>query len=214
MNTLHTMAELTKPYMFDPETLETKITFLEKKLNELKSKRSLVKFMKMCEINDESQLKRVSNLEIQPEYSYSNSEYDEYASEMHGKLTIKYNYSMIDFISPTEVKINVYKIKFSVLTVVSQTYQNKEDPEKDMNITTEVKDEGGRSIPFTIDDEEDSTVSEPHKFVDHDKTNGNWAFIINKFYDYCHSQSFDMEDENSDIDSIRGVAQISKSLLN
>ena len=146
-------------------------------------------------------------MEIQPEYSYSNSEYDEYGSEMHGKLTIKYNYSMIDFISPTEVKINVYKIKFSVLTVVSQTYHNKEDPEKDMNITTEVKDEGGRSLLFGWRNEEDSTI-------DYDKTNGNWAFIINKFLNYCHSQSFDMEDENSDIDSIRGVAQISKSLLN
>lgn len=208
------MAELTKPYMFDPEALETKITFLENKLNELKSKRSLVKFMKLCEINDESQLKRVSNLEIQPEYKYSDSEIDEYTYEMHGKLTIKYDYSMVDFISPTEVKINVYKIKFSVLTFAGQTKGNKDDPAKAMHITVEAKDEGGGSIPFMIDDEEDSTVMEPHKFVDHDKTNGNWAFIINKFYDYCHSQSFDMEDEDSDIDSIRGVAQISKSLLN
>lgn len=106
--------------------INSEIAELSKRLAHLMNQKVYLKFLDTLDLQ-ESEMQRTSDIEVITELQETSSPTDEYGYLSSCVLDVKYNYTTVEFITPTDVKTNVVTVKFHAQYSIEQTYECRSD---------------------------------------------------------------------------------------
>ena len=163
------------------EELNNEIRTLEDKIKQLKQKKQTIKIIELCKIS-KKQLKRTSDFNVDLKYEVTHNDNDEYAKTIKSSLDISYNYTMVDFVSPTEIKKTIYMIRYNINYDLYRTYHNRNEPEITCGSQLTVCDEHGGKVYFDYNEENDQQVTED--IITYDDEDGKWGHVLESLFRY------------------------------
>ena len=162
------------------EELNDEIKTLEDKIKQLKQKKQTIKIIELCKIS-KKQLKRTSDFNVDLKYEVTHNDNDEYAKTIKSSLDISYNYTMVDFVSPTEIKKTIYMIRYNINYDLYRTYHNRHEPEITCGSQLTVCDEHGGKVYFDYNEENDQ---QDEDIITYDDEDGKWGHVLESIFRY------------------------------
>ncbi len=162
------------------EELNDEIKTLEDKIKQLKQKKQTIKIIELCNIS-KKQLKRTSDFNVDLKYEVTHNDNDEYAKTIKSSLDISYNYTMVDFVSPTEIKKTIYMIRYNINYDLYRTYHNRNEPEITCGSQLTVCDENGGKVYFDYNEENDQ---QDENIITYDDEDGKWGHVLESLFRY------------------------------
>jgi len=162
------------------EELIDEIKTLEDKIKQLKQKKQTIKIIELCKIS-KKQLKRTSDFNVGLNYEVTHNDNDEYAKTIKSSLDISYNYTMVDFVSPTEIKKTIYMIRYNINYDLYRTYHNQHEPEITCGSQLTVCDEDGGKVYFDYNEENDQ---QDEDIITYDDEDGKWGHVLESIFRY------------------------------
>ena len=163
------------------EELNDEIKTLEDKIKQLKQKKQTIKIIELCNIS-KKQLKRTSDFNVDLKYEVTHNDNDEYAKTIKSSLDISYNYTMVDFVSPTEIKKTIYMIRYNINYDLYRTYHNRNEPEITCGSQLTVCDENGGKVYFDYNEENDQ---QDENIITYDDEDGKWGHVLESLFRYA-----------------------------
>ena len=163
------------------EEINNEIRTLENKIKQLKQKKQTIKIIELCKIS-KKQLKRTSDFNVDLKYEVTHNDNDEYAKTIKSSFDISYNYTMVDFVSPTEIKKTIYMIRYNINYDLYRTYHNRNEPEITCGSQLTVCDEHGGKVYFDYNEENDQQVTED--IITYDDEDGKWGHVLESMFRY------------------------------
>ena len=162
------------------EELNNEIRTLEDKIKQLKRKKRTIKIIELCKIS-KKQLKRTSDFNVDLKYEVTHNDNDEYAKTIKSSFDISYNYTMVDFVSPTEIKKTIYMIRYNINYDLYRTYHNRNEPEITCGSQLTVCDENGGKVYFDYNEENDQ---QDENIITYDDEDGKWGHVLESMFRY------------------------------
>lgn len=162
------------------EELNNEIRTLEDKIKQLKRKKQTIKIIELCKIS-KKQLKRTSDFNVDLKYEVTHNDNDEYAKTIKSSFDISYNYTMVDFVSPTEIKKTIYMIRYNINYHLYRTYHNRNEPEITCGSQLTVCDEHGGKVYFDYNEENDQ---QDENIITYDDEDGKWGHVLESMFRY------------------------------
>ena len=162
------------------EELNNEIRTLEDKIKQLKQKKQTIKIIELCKIS-KKQLKRTSDFNVDLKYEVTHNDNDEYAKTIKSSFDISYNYTMVDFVSPTEIKKTIYMIRYNINYDLYKTYHNLDEPEITCGSQLTVCDEHGGKVYFDYNEENDQ---QDEDIITYDDEDGKWGHVLESLFRY------------------------------
>ena len=162
------------------EEINNEIKTLEDKIKQLKQKKQTIKIIELCKIS-KKQLKRTSDLNIDLKYDVNFNDNDEYAKTIESSIDISYNYTMVDFVSPTEIKKTIYTIQYNIQYDFYRTYDNRHEPNINSSSELSVYDENGKKVQFDYNEENDQ---QDENIITCDDEDGKWGHVLESMFRY------------------------------
>lgn len=159
--------------------INKKIKSLKEKIVKLENEKYNINFLEKLNLDSEV-LKRVGNLQVEVNNSSISNDLDEHSCNIKHELNLKYNYTLVEFVSPGTVNANLCNIELNYKFESNETYHNRYQPDIECNLEFKVIDTKTNKKLFSyngdLEDLED---------LDYDKTNGDWGIIVKAVIDKC-----------------------------
>ena len=162
------------------QAINKEIESLKEKIAKLESEKYNICFLGKLDLDSEV-LKRVGNLQVKVNKQYITNDLDEYACNIKHELKLKHNYTIVEFVSPGEVKAHLCNINLNYEYQSNQTYHNRYDPDIECNLEVKVIDTQTNKKLFSYNGDPEDLED-----LDYDKTNGDWGIIIKAIIDKCN----------------------------
>ena len=161
------------------DEINKEIKSLKEKIVNLENEKNNINFLKKLDL-DSNVLKRVGNIQVEVNNSSIYNDSDEYASNKKHELKLKHNYTIVEFVSPGEVKAHLCNIELNYEYQSNQTYHNRYDPDIECNLEVKVIDTQTNKKLFSYNGDPEDLED-----LDYDKTNGDWGIVIKAIIDKC-----------------------------
>jgi hypothetical protein len=189
--------------------INNQIQSLKDQIKKLESEKFNINFLNMLDLDEDqikNELKRISNMKVDVKNSCVSNAMDGYASNTIHELCLKYNYTLVNFISPGEVSGRLCNVELYYRYESNQTYDNRYNPDIEHVLRITMKEPKSKQIcyegcfcPSMLPDDELEVV-ESDTIMEYDVSEGDWGSIIkiliNKHEEISEWNSFVEELEN------------------
>ena len=121
------------------QAINKEIESLKEKIAKLESEKYNICFLGKLDLDSEV-LKRVGNLQVNVNKQYITNDLDEYACNIKHELKLKHNYTIVEFVSPGEVKAHLCDVELNYKCESNQTYNNRYEPDTECNLEIIARD--------------------------------------------------------------------------
>ena len=136
------------------QAINKEIESLKDKIAKLESEKYNINFLGKLDL-DSDVLKRVGNLQVEVNNARIYNDLDEYAYNIKHKLKLKHNYTIVEFVSPGEVKAHLCNVELNYQYESNQTYHNRYEPDIECNLEIIARDDKTNTEIFrTLRDQE------------------------------------------------------------
>ena len=164
--------------------ITNQIQSLKGQIKKLEREKFNINFLNMLDLDEDqikNMLKPISNMKVDVKNSSKCNSLDEYATnivhEFH-ELYLKYNYTLVNFISPGEVSGRLCNVELYYRYELNQNYDNMggcPDIEHVLRITMKEPKSNKNIFKFETDDYEEL---ESDTIMEYDVSEGDWGSII------------------------------------
>ena len=182
--------------------INNEIQSLREQIKNLESEKFNINFLNMLDLDEDqikNKLKRISNMKVDVKNSSKCNSLDEYATNTIHELHLRYNYTLVNFISPGEVSGRLCNVELYYRYELNQTYDNRYNPDIEhvLRITMNEPLSNKNIFKFETDDYEEI---EHDTIMKYDVSEGDWGSIIkiliNKHEEISEWNSFVEDLEN------------------
>ena len=136
------------------DEINKEIKSLKEKIVNLENEKNNINFLKKLDL-DSKVLKRVGNIHVEVNNSRISNDSDEYASNIKHELKLNHNYTIVEFVSPGEVKAHLCNVELNYKYESNQTYHNRYEPDIECNLEIIARDDKTNTEIFrTLRDQE------------------------------------------------------------
>ena len=167
--------------------INNQIQSLEDQIKKLKSEKFNINFLNMLDLDEDqikNELKRISNMKVDVKNSCVSNDMDEYASNTIHELHLKYNYTLVNFISPGEVSGRLCNVELYYGYESNQTYDNRFNPDIGHVLRITMKEPKSNKNIFQFETDDELEVVESDTIMEYDVSEGDWGSIIKILINY------------------------------